>query len=71
MFIELISPHGTKVFVRTQDIRLARVEKLENTYCGNFVVGDDVCYSEEAFDTYKEAEDFIKRTLNVKDTEDL
>ena len=71
MFIELISPNGTKVFVRTQDIRLARVEKLENTYCGNFVVGDDVCYSEEAFDTYKEAEDFIKRTLNVKDTEDL
>jgi hypothetical protein len=71
MFIELISPLGTKVFVRTQDIRLAKVEKLENTYCGNFLIGDDVCYSEEAFDTYKEAEDFIKKILNVKDGEVL
>jgi hypothetical protein len=71
MFIQLISPRGEKVFVRTQDIRFAKVEKLENTYCGNFIVGDEYCYSEEAFDTYKEAEDFIKKILDVKDKEDL
>ncbi len=63
MFIQLIGPKGEKVMTRVKDIRLAKVEKLESTYCGNFIVGDEYCYSEETFDTYKEAEDFIKNIL--------
>ena len=63
MFIELINGRGEKVFTRTQEIRLAKVEKLESSYCCNFIIGDEYCYSEATFDTEEKAESFIKKIL--------
>ena len=71
MFIELINNRGEKVFVRPKEIRWAKVEKLESSYCGNFVIENEDFYSEETFNTSAGAENFIKETLNAKDKEDL
>ena len=67
LFVELININGDKVFVRPKEIRCAKVEKMESSYYGYFLIDNEDFYSTEAFDTAEDAENFIKHVLIAKD----